>query len=429
MPTISIITPFRNGLDLLPDYAAAVQGAHEVITVDNTSDPDTAAALKGAGGVYIRNETNAGFAAANNQGYARATGDIIVFLNSDVAPAGDWLAMVAANVRDGALYGPSLAHQLVAGRWLPYIEGWCIAATRATWERLVEAMWDVVEERDGTFMPVGPWDNFNFRSPYWEDNDLCLRAMQAGISLIQTAWPIQHKGGRTAGPLMRHADSFERNRATFTERVRAAFDGKEIASSAVYARYMQECQTHIQHHLPLLYSLARGNVVELGTRTGVSTAAFLAGVEKRGGFVYSVDIDAACGDLYQGHPQWRFIHGSSTDDATIVAVMRDLPGLACIDVLFIDTEHVYELAAEELRQWSHYLKPGGVILMHDPETFPGVRAAAEAFAEARGWPMTVVLPNNGMVIIDVPITKDAPDDAGVSLEGAAWAAEQEPVHA
>jgi glycosyltransferase involved in cell wall biosynthesis len=83
-----------------------------------------------------RNETNLGFAAANNQGYAHASGDVIIFLNSDVAGDAAWLKLVADDVKDGALYGPSLAQQFVGGRWLPYLEGWCIAATRATWERL-----------------------------------------------------------------------------------------------------------------------------------------------------------------------------------------------------------------------------------------------------------------------------------------------------
>src|SRR5262245_28038773 len=110
MTRISIVTPFKNGLDLLPDYARAVQGA-QVVIVDNGSDEATATALHDVeqveGNVCIRNETNAGFAAANNQGYARATGDIIVFLNSDIAADPAWLALVASDVQDGALYGPS----------------------------------------------------------------------------------------------------------------------------------------------------------------------------------------------------------------------------------------------------------------------------------------------------------------------------------
>jgi hypothetical protein len=40
--------------------------------------------------------------------------------------------------------------------------------------------------------------------------------------------------------------------------------------------------------------------------------------------------------------------------------------------------------------------------MHDPETFPGVRRAAQEFADAHGWPITFVLPCNGMAVIVRP---------------------------
>ena len=125
---LSVITPFLNGLDLLPDFEHATQGA-ELILIDNGSDPETAealASLPAERGKVIRNDTNIGFAAANNQGYARATGDIIIFLNSDIAGDPAWLKLVADDVKDGALYGPSVNRQLVYGMWLPYIEGWCV---------------------------------------------------------------------------------------------------------------------------------------------------------------------------------------------------------------------------------------------------------------------------------------------------------------
>src|SRR5215216_6470615 len=124
-----------NHPELLQDYDAATQGA-ECIIVDNGSDEETRVALQTlpeARGRVLRNETNLGFAAANNQGYAAATGDIIIFLNSDIAADPAWLELVANDVKDGSLYGPALAQQLVAGRWLPYIEGWCVAGTRGTW--------------------------------------------------------------------------------------------------------------------------------------------------------------------------------------------------------------------------------------------------------------------------------------------------------
>jgi glycosyltransferase involved in cell wall biosynthesis len=266
MPNISIVTPFMNGIDLLPDYIAATIGA-ELIFVDNGSDEEMAAALQELPpdrGCVIRNETNLGFAAASNQGYAKATGDIIVFLNSDIAGDPSWLKLVADDVKDGALYGPSLGVQLVYGLRIPYIEGWCIAATRQTWERLTEQLCvlplpiihnehdlsgDALaraqqEIRDfyasgrriaplishNTSIewiggePEGPWDAHAYPGPYWEDNDLCLRALQLDIALTPTQWPIQHKGGRTAGALVKHGQTFEDNRATFVGRVRAAWE-------------------------------------------------------------------------------------------------------------------------------------------------------------------------------------------------------------
>ncbi len=217
MPKISVITPFLNGIDLLPDYEHATQGA-ELIIVDNGSDTQTAealATLPADRGRVIRNETNIGFAAANNQGYAASSGDIVVFLNSDIAGDPSWLKLVADDVQDGALYGPSVNRQLVYGLWLPYVEGWCIAATRATWEAL---------RLDLHKTSLGPWDDLAYPHPYWEDNDLSFRAMCLDIALIQTVWPIQHKGGRSAGAIVKHGATLERNRATFASRVKPIWE-------------------------------------------------------------------------------------------------------------------------------------------------------------------------------------------------------------
>ncbi len=224
MPKISVVTPFLNGLDLLAEYEQATIGA-ELILIDNGSNPETAealASLPAERGKVIRNETNIGFAAANNQGYAQATGDIVIFLNSDIAGDPTWLKYVLDDVKDGALHGPSVNRQLVYGIWLPYVEGWCIAATRKTWERIRSK--SVMDDDGHAFILNGPWDALNYPGPYWEDNDLCFRAMEQNISLIQTTWPIQHKGGRSAGPLVRHGATFERNRATFAARVKPVWE-------------------------------------------------------------------------------------------------------------------------------------------------------------------------------------------------------------
>ena len=219
---ISVITPWCGSTaHLVADYDDAVRGFDEVIVIDNASDEETADSLcllAGCSGwAYIRNNHNAGFSAANNQGYQRATGDIILFANSDImAPVRGLDDAVRKDVKDGALYGPSLGQQCVWGMQFGYVEGWCIAATRATWDRLI------------TGSNVGPWDAVSYPRFYWEDNDLGLRALLADFGLVQTPWTKQrmlvHKGGQSTGPAVRHGDIYEQGRATFAARARVAWE-------------------------------------------------------------------------------------------------------------------------------------------------------------------------------------------------------------
>lgn len=169
-------------------------------------------------------------------------------------------------------------------------------------------------------------------------------------------------------------------------------------TTETFQRYQAHYATpsDIQHHLGLLFSLARGNVLELGTRSGVSTAALLAGVERHGGHVWSVDIED-CSNVAEGHPRWQFIQSSSTNPDLV-----DTLGKRGFDLILIDTFHSYEQATAELALWHPHIAPGGTILMHDPETFPGVRRAAQEFAASQGWGITIVLPCNGMAVIVRP---------------------------
>ena len=130
----------------------------------------------------------------------------------------------------------------------------------------------------------------------------------------------------------------------------------------------------VQTHLPTLYQAAQGNVLELGVRAGVSTAALLAGVSDHGGHVWSVDRDD-CGPVFAGHPHWTFIQGDSLDNLSV-------PGE--IDLLFVDTEHTAERTIRELRAWGPRSK---VIMLHDTDdgsTYPGVRDAMATFCQEMG---------------------------------------------
>jgi predicted O-methyltransferase YrrM/glycosyltransferase involved in cell wall biosynthesis len=111
---------------------------------------------------------------------------------------------------------------------------------------------------------------------------------------------------------------------------------------------------------PYLREVAKGNVLEIGTEQGISTAAFLVGVEKNGGHVYSVDILPQYDNIYD-HPQWTFIHTNSVVNPEPVYKVITEP----IDVLMIDGDHHYESVMADLKNYMPLVKPGGLILMHD----------------------------------------------------------------
>lgn len=134
------------------------------------------------------------------------------------------------------------------------------------------------------------------------------------------------------------------------------------------AEYEARCRadSDIVDHLPFLYDtvcrFAGAVILELGVRTGNSTAAFLAGAEMVGGHLWSVDIA-------KPHvPAWWHESGRWT-----LSIGDDLAESTCeklpdqVDILFIDTSHAFEHTLSELEAHVPRVVPGGVVLCHDTE--------------------------------------------------------------
>jgi len=181
---ISIVTPFHNCPELIPDYEKAVQGS-QVIVIDNASDDDTAVKLQemierlGNGSKYIRNDVNQGYSKANNQGLAVADGEIVVFLNSDIVSVGNWLDRVK-NAKKGAFYAATTGVRTVDGEAIRYLEGWCMFGHKSDFEM------------------IGGWNETDFPGLYWEDNEISYRAEKAGLELKQLFLPLLHLSNYTS---------------------------------------------------------------------------------------------------------------------------------------------------------------------------------------------------------------------------------------
>lgn len=189
MSRVIVITPWKGGQDeLLVPYAALVSKADIVYAIDNDEHDDWPDGFS-----VIRANPPLSFSKSNNL-IARAPGvdvdDTIVFLNSDTAGDPSWVETARIQVQPGYLYGQSLVS--TAGVVCPisrepariedgdvvFLEGWCLAATAGTWERI--RWWP-------------EWDGF-----YWEDVLVSLNAQRAGVPLRHVQWGIEHRVGQTS---------------------------------------------------------------------------------------------------------------------------------------------------------------------------------------------------------------------------------------
>lgn len=162
-----------------------------------------------------------------------------------------------------------------------------------------------------------------------------------------------------------------------------------------------KAETGFKDHLQFIYLQSEGNILELGVREGVSTSAFLYGVEQNGGHVWSVDLNERCYETFRGHKDWTFIHGNSLD----VARLEEGGVPATINLLFLDTVHTYEQVNLELKTWGPRVKEAGLILVHGINKYPHAQDACEAYAKANGRLFRARPGNGGLGVISASDSK------------------------
>ena len=171
--------------------------------------------------------------------------------------------------------------------------------------------------------------------------------------------------------------------------------------------YVNACNTpsDINEHLPRLVEqvedLQATKVIELGTRGGVSTIAWLYALARNNGHLWSVDIDPRPAGLEVAH--WTFIQGDDCSPEVFTQLPDD------VDIVFIDTSHAYRHTVQELALYRWLVRPGGRIVLHDTELYlPGgvgpqppfpVKKAVEEFCAAEGLRWTNYENNNGLGVI------------------------------
>lgn len=237
-PSVAIIIPTRDGLDMLRDcidsilaVRAAYPGEQEILIIDNGSEePETLAyfdLLTGAGSArVVRYDIPFNWSAINNYAATLTTADVVVFLNNDtIVRTPDWLVeLVSLAMRpDVGAVGARLLYQdgsvQHAGVVCSYPRGFIhdsigeaeglggygnrVKLTRET----MAATGACLASRRRVFEEMGGFDDVKFKVAY-NDMDYCLRLRRAGYRVVYSAFAVLY-----------HLESKTRGQALFGEKL------------------------------------------------------------------------------------------------------------------------------------------------------------------------------------------------------------------
>jgi GT2 family glycosyltransferase len=233
---LSIVIPVFNKWNFtkscLNDLAQLPED-HEIIIIDNASSDETPKEIdrlindlrskypSGADIRYVRNEENTFHSKACNQGFKIANGENVLFLNNDIRVRTNhnaWTFVLNAacnpdNETDYGIVGPTMglldknlnfvkeANQQLEGN--SYLGGWCIAASKKTWNKLAV---------DGS----GPWNEaFPF---YFNDTDLSFRARKNQVPLTVISLPEVTHFGKVSAAQINIPKLYQEGRSVFLKK-------------------------------------------------------------------------------------------------------------------------------------------------------------------------------------------------------------------
>jgi N-acetylglucosaminyl-diphospho-decaprenol L-rhamnosyltransferase len=244
MPPISVlIVSYRTPLLTVSAAASALalEDVRQVIVVDNASGDETGArlhALQDDRVEYVLNPTNAGYGHAANAAAVRATCDVILFLNSDAqinqraatalveevdrhggrCIAGARLVSADGSIQRSAGLLPAPSDLAVRALGLHHVArgvtGWPVIGRLVRGNRLARE-YDLALDSTGpisttmvsgavcamgraAYSEIGGFDEDFFL--YFEDADLCRRALRAGMAIRYLPQAVvTHIGGASSG--------------------------------------------------------------------------------------------------------------------------------------------------------------------------------------------------------------------------------------
>jgi GT2 family glycosyltransferase len=209
-PTVSALIVTHDSAQVLPRCLAALAPlGMDILVVDNGSADDTVAIAQASGAVCIANPKNEGFGRGMNIGITASDSTFVLLMNPDITLEQDALQHLldaAQLYPDAAIFGP----QIIEADGTTFFTHWSFLAPYLRNDMQVKcapegdccvpfllgACWLI---RRDIIAGIGGFDDAIFL--YYEDDDLCRRAIEAGHSLIYVpAAKVHHKRGTSSSP-------------------------------------------------------------------------------------------------------------------------------------------------------------------------------------------------------------------------------------
>ena len=215
---ISLVIPNFNGESILRNNLLRIISAAsdaEIIIVDDASTDGSVKVIENSKLKMqnyntklkiIKNNKNMGFASTVNRGVEEASGDLIVLLNTDVIPEAGFLKAALPHFNDPKVFAVGFMQKcdeagkiIFRGRGVGKFSRGFLIHSRGEVDK-DDTLW--VSGGAGVFRKK-IWQTLGGMNPlynpfYWEDIDICYRALKAGYKLVfernSAVIHIQNKG-------------------------------------------------------------------------------------------------------------------------------------------------------------------------------------------------------------------------------------------
>jgi O-antigen biosynthesis protein len=326
----------------------------EIIVVDNASSDGTREYLSGLGHIRtIYNNENMGFARGCNQGFEISTGDAILFLNNDTVVTKNWLPplidLLYRNEKIG-MVGP--VSNYVSGQQQVHVTYQNIEdldnfvnkyyhENKGKFKRVLRLIGFCLLVKREVLNKIGLFDE-HFEIGQFEDDDLCLRAIQKGYQLFIAFDSFVHHYGHAS--FNNQNDIFRDTLVTNYKRFKDKWKIDFIYFS------------HPRPELTQLIPMVATKILDVGCGAGAIGLELLNHQECE---IYGIELNSFVANLARNHYQEVHIGDVET-------IKLPYPESFFDTILFGNIlEHLKD-PWEILKTYAKFLKPKGSIICSIP---------------------------------------------------------------